>query len=109
MSKSKSNKSADVLAAYIKSGAKIQIIEESANGIIFDIQVKAKPGSKVEKMEIGSVGEFVFAIRAKPVDGEANAALINAVAELFNTAKSNVLLVQGTKSRSKRMRVLVNF
>lgn len=103
------SKSATVLASYTNSGAKIHIVEETANGIIFDIQVKAKPGSKVEKMDIGSEGEFIFSIRAKPVDGEANAALVNAVAELFKTSKTNVELIQGMKSRFKKMRVLLKF
>lgn len=97
----------DLIESLKKNGAKIHIAQETAKAVIIEINVKAKPGSKVEKMEIGSEGEFQFSIRARPIDGEANAALVKAVAELFKTPKSNVELVQGMKSRIKKMRVLL--
>lgn len=97
----------DLIESMITKGAKIQIVEETHKAMIIEINVKAKPGAKIEKMEIGQEGEFIFSIRAKPVDGEANAALVMAVSELFKTSKSNVELVQGMKSRFKKMRVLL--
>jgi uncharacterized protein (TIGR00251 family) len=41
------------------------------------------------------------AIHAKPVDNQANTALINFIAEKFKTAKANVSILKGLKTRRK--------
>lgn len=45
-------------------------------------------------------------LAAPPVDGEANAALLALFVELFDVPKSSVTLVDGERSKRKRVRVL---
>jgi len=55
---------------------------------------------------VGLGGEALdLAIDAKPVDGEANAAITEYVAELLGVNKRNVSLTVGAKSREKVLAV----
>ena len=45
-------------------------------------------------------------LNAPPVDGRANAALIEFIAEAFDVPRARVVLEQGLASRDKRVRVL---
>lgn len=49
--------------------------------------------------------EFKIAICAPPVDGKANAYLLQFLAKEFGVAKSQVTLVAGERSRSKIIRL----
>jgi uncharacterized protein (TIGR00251 family) len=48
---------------------------------------------------------FKVSVHAKPTDNQANLALIKLVAEQFKTAKSNISIVSGEKSRRKCIRI----
>jgi uncharacterized protein YggU (UPF0235/DUF167 family) len=50
-------------------------------------------------------GTMLAHVRAKPIDGEANEALIELVAKHFSVSKSRVSLVSGQKSRHKRLQI----
>jgi len=77
------------------------------------ILVKAKPRSKVEKVERvgqptldlgGKKTELVVykvSVKEPPVDGRANEAVVKALAKYFDVAISNVRLVSGETSRQK--------
>ncbi len=68
------------------------------------VSLTIKPGSRkgplIETLEDGSL---VAHVRAKPIDGEANEALIDLVSKHYSIAKSRVSLVSGHKSRQKRL------
>jgi uncharacterized protein (TIGR00251 family) len=51
-------------------------------------------------------GRLKIALAAPPVDGEANAALVEFLAELLGVRKAQVSLVDGLSGRRKRVRVL---
>ena len=77
------------------------------------ILVKAKPRSKVEKVERvgqptldlgGKKTELVVykvSVKEPPVDGRANEAVVKALAKYFDVAISNVRLVSSETSRQK--------
>ena len=77
------------------------------------ILVKAKPRSKVEKVErVGQptldLGDkktelvvYKVSVKEPPVDGRANEAVVKALAKYFDVAISNVRLVSGETSRQK--------
>ena len=51
-------------------------------------------------------GRLKIALSAPPVDGEANAALIEFVSDALDVKKASVALVEGDTSRRKRLRVM---
>ena len=78
------------------------------------IIVKAKTRAKITKVErvdqpaldLGEKkkGEMVIykvSVKEMPVNGQANEAIIEALAEYFDTAKSNINLVSGQSSKQK--------
>lgn len=68
------------------------------------VSLTIKPGSrKGPLIETLADGSLVAHVRAKPIDGEANEALIDLVAKHYSIAKSRVSLVSGHKSRQKRL------
>ena len=48
---------------------------------------------------------FLVRLHAAPVDGAANAELIEVLAEAFNVPKRAVSIVSGERSRQKRVRI----
>ena len=69
------------------------------------IQVKAKPGSKRSGLELGKDGIWIARIKSPPVDGKANAELIELVAEHFGCRKSNVTIRSGAGGRMKLVNI----
>jgi uncharacterized protein (TIGR00251 family) len=69
------------------------------------IQVKVKPSAKVSILKEESNGTWVAQVRAPPVDGKANAELIEMVAERFKCRKSSVSIKRGTSGRIKLVRI----
>lgn len=71
--------------------------------------VHVKPGSRKESIEWveNLFGEktLVVKIREKPVDGEANKWLIEALSEFFDVPKSRIHIVLGHTSREKVVEV----
>ena len=65
------------------------------------IFVKAKPGAREERIEKIDNEYFVVAVKDPPVEGRANRAITEALAEYFKVAPSRVRLVSGFSSRRK--------
>lgn len=82
-----------------------KVLQSSATSISFQLNIQAKPGAKKEAVKINDAGELILSIRERPVEGEANAGIIEKVAELFGIAKSRVNLVSGHKSRQKKIEI----
>ncbi len=69
------------------------------------LAVRAQPGAKKTAV-IGVYGEgaaaqLKIAVQALPVEGRANSALVEFLAELFDLSKAGVEIVAGELSRSK--------
>lgn len=86
----------------------IKVIEESPKGLIVEFNVQAKPGARVEKVFVTEEGSLAIQTRAKPVDGEANQAIIEAVSDLVGVPKYQVEILRGDKSKNKRIKLLVD-
>jgi len=70
------------------------------------LQVHIQPGARLNGF-VGLHGERLkLKIHAPPVDGKANAELIEYMANSFGTPKSAVTIVQGTLGRSKTIRIV---
>jgi uncharacterized protein (TIGR00251 family) len=78
-------------------------LEESAKGIAF--AVKVQPRARRNAVT-GSVGDALkLALTAPPVDGRANQALIEFLAELFEIPRASVTIASGETSRNKVVRI----
>lgn len=69
------------------------------------ILVQAKPGAKQEQIRKIDKGQYLVAVKELPVKGQANQAIIKVLADHFQTASSNVILVKGYRSRHKVFKV----
>ena len=79
------------------------MIRETAAGIT--LAVRAQPGAKKTAI-VGVYGErasaqLKIAVHAPPVEGRANQALVEFLAELFSVPRGRVELISGELSRSK--------
>ena len=69
------------------------------------IQVKVITKSKQESItQKGDI--YVVHITVMPVKGKANDAVTQLLARHFKTAKSNIRIIRGTKSKDKIMEIL---
>lgn len=67
------------------------------------LQVKAKPNSRVSALTPQDDGTWLAQLKSPPVDGKANAELIELVARRFGCAKSAVAIKTGAGSKLKRV------
>ena len=79
------------------------MIRETAAGVT--LAVRAQPGARKTAI-IGIYGEghaaqLKIAVHAPPIEGRANEALIEFLADLFSLPRKNVELISGERSRSK--------
>ena len=65
------------------------------------IWVMVKPLAKHEHVIIESDGELLASVNAPANEGKANSRLIELLAEYFHTAKSNIRILRGQRSRRK--------
>lgn len=70
-----------------------------------DLDVRVVP--RAGRTEIAGVrdGAIVVRLAAAPVDGAANAELIDVIARALHVAKRDVTIVAGERSKQKRIRV----
>ena len=77
---------------------------ENADGSI-RLEIHVQPGAK-ESEVAGVYGDALkIRIAAPPVEGQANAALIAFLAEVFGVPKRNVKIIRGESGRRKTVRI----
>ncbi len=70
------------------------------------LRVKVKPNARHPRLEALAAGSWLAAVAAPPVDGKANAAVIELIAEHFSVPRSRVSIKSGAAARMKH--VLIN-
>lgn len=65
------------------------------------ISARVKPGSKVEAVEKTGEGEYIIRVKAPAKEGRANEAVIEALSEYFDIAKSRITITHGAGGRVK--------
>jgi uncharacterized protein len=69
------------------------------------LRVKVKPNSRVEELTALEDGTYEARVKAPPVDGKANMALMALVADRFRVPKSKVSIKSGASGRIKLVRI----
>ena len=69
------------------------------------LRVKVKPNSRVEELAQLDDGTYEARVKAPPVDGKANAALIALVAKHFDVRKAQVGIKSGASGRLKLIQI----
>jgi uncharacterized protein len=79
------------------------MLRSNASGIT--LAVRAQPGAKrtaiAGRYGEGAAAQIKIAVHAPPLEGRANAALLEFLAKTFSLPKSAIELVSGDSSRSK--------
>lgn len=65
------------------------------------ISVRVKPGAKKENLERVDDTNFIAHVKAPPVEGKANDALVRLLSDYFGVPKSKILIIKGTTSKYK--------
>lgn len=84
--------------------APLPFLREIEGGV--ELTVLAQPRASRSKVVGIHDGQLKIAVAAPPVEGEANAALIEFLAKWLRVPKRQVELLQGDTGRRKRFRVL---
>ncbi len=69
------------------------------------ISVKIKPGSKKECVERVDGTNFIIHIKAPPVDGKANDALVRVLSDYFGVHRSQISIIRGAASKYKLIEI----
>ena len=70
------------------------------------LSLTIKPGSSQEKIVENQDGSLTVYLRAKPHDGEANAALAKLLSKHYHVGKTSISIVSGAKSRNKIIEII---
>jgi uncharacterized protein len=70
------------------------------------ISIIAHPNAKRPRIETDLLGTLHVYVNAPPLEGKANMAVIEALAEHFNVKKGCVLLISGAKSKTKIFEII---
>lgn len=65
------------------------------------LRLKVKPGARSEDLTECEDGTWLARVKAQPVDGKANAALITLLAAHFGLRKAQVTIKRGASGRMK--------
>ena len=65
------------------------------------LRIKVKPGSRREELLEQPDGSWLAHVKAPPVDGKANAALVALLAEHFGLRKAQINIRSGSSGRLK--------
>ena len=65
------------------------------------LAIRIKPNAKRDEVEMTETGNIQIRVKALPVDGKANAALIKLLAEKLGLPKSNLSIKRGEASKNK--------
>jgi uncharacterized protein (TIGR00251 family) len=69
------------------------------------IKLKVKPNARAAELSQQSDGTWLAKVKAPPVDGKANEALIELVAEHFGVKRSQVSIKSGAAARLKLIQI----
>jgi uncharacterized protein YggU (UPF0235/DUF167 family) len=64
-----------------------------------------KPGARIDELTELADGSWQARVKAQPVDGKANAAVIELVAAHFGVRKAQVTIKSGASGRMKRVQI----
>lgn len=70
------------------------------------LHLHAKPNARRNQLLPGPDGRWLVRLAAPPQDGQANAALLAFLAEVFGVAKSSVVLHSGHAAPFKKVEIL---
>jgi uncharacterized protein (TIGR00251 family) len=69
------------------------------------LRLKVKPGARIDELTELADGSWQARVKAQPVDGKANAAVIELVAAHFGVRKAQVTIKSGASGRMKRVQI----
>lgn len=75
------------------------------NPKLFYLEVQIKTNSKINKIEGWHNHRLKIALKAAPIEGKANAALISFLAETLNIPKSHIEITKGETSKLKTIQL----
>ncbi len=71
------------------------------------IEVVVKPGAKKEQVVPAGENKFKVSVKERPVEGRANEAVREILADYFGVSKYRVNFLGGMKSKTKRLEIIV--
>lgn len=74
-------------------------------GVNLEIRVHAQPGARRTEVQGLHAGAIKIKLQARPVEGAANQALLEFLAEALQVPRSRCVLLSGETSRQKRVRI----
>lgn len=77
---------------------------EREQGVIYSVTVK--PNSKKGPLVVETGNGITVYLREKPIDGEANTALIKVLSKHFGVSKSQISIKTGGRGRQKLVEVI---
>ena len=69
------------------------------------IRVKVKPSARTSRLEEQGDGIWLAQVKARPIDGKANAELIALIARYFGLRKADVSIKSGASGRMKLVKL----
>lgn len=71
------------------------------------INIVAHPNSRKQRVDQDIFGHIHVHVKAPPLEGKANEAVIEALSDHYSVAKSNIRLISGNTSKLKKLEIIL--
>lgn len=88
--------------------AKVQASDDPQE-LRLQLKILARPGSKMEKIQVMQSGEIKISFKERPVDGAANQALLEILSRALGPAPSHIHLLRGQSQKAKQFLIIYHF
>lgn len=93
-----------LLEVFQQLNIKLKVISSNLDGLIIEVPIKAKAGSKRPGLKIKDQ-LLTVSVNEHAVDGAANKAIVKIVAKSLGIAATNIVMDQGLKSKNKTLQI----
>jgi uncharacterized protein len=69
------------------------------------LNITVSPRSSKNRVAVDGSGDIKVYLTASPVDGKANAALLNFLSKTLDITKSKIKIISGEKNKKKRLQI----
>ena len=86
-----------------------QILESGEDYLHLSFEIVAKPGSKLQKINISADGRLQVFVSARAIEGAANKAIIKYLSKSLGISQGQIEFISGEKSKQKRIAIYYSF
>jgi len=93
----------ELVLAWQKLNLKFKVVHQDSEQLLIETSIKAKAGSKKEKVALNDQDVIVVAVNSPALEGKANQSICHLLGKSLGLSSSKLEIISGDKSKDKRL------